>query len=170
MQSSTQQPVYLALAGAGERNTVHIYGKGLDIIPPQRPNGAGQDVFVDQAVGQPGFYMLSTANGIDTTQVALNQDKRESLLEFRDVKDLKNEWKGENVKWLSINDNGSIDKTDGSSFPLLFLEGRAAESYLKFIWNPSLQFVGLLIAWQGFRYLFGPIRQIAEQALYAGAG
>jgi Aerotolerance regulator N-terminal len=116
--AGAQQPVYLALAGAGERNTIHVYGKGMDVIPPQRPNGAGQDVFVDQAVGQPGFYTLSTPNGIDTTQVALNQDKHESLLEFRDINGLKTEWKGDNVKWLSIADNGSIDKTDSSSFPL----------------------------------------------------
>jgi len=115
--AGAQQPVYLALANVSERNTVHIYGKGMDIIPPQRPNGAGQDVFIDQAVQQPGFYMLSTPNGTDTTEVALNQDKRESQLDFRDIVALKKDWKGDNIKWLSVTDSGGIAVND-TSFPL----------------------------------------------------
>jgi Zn-dependent protease len=63
-----------------------------------------------------------------------------------------------------------LPSLDGSSFPLLFLRGQAAQAYLQFLWNPALRFIGLLIAWQGFRYLFEPIRRIAMQALYAGAG
>lgn len=115
--AGTQQPVHLALANVSERNTVHIFGKGMDIIPPQRPNGAGQDVFIDQAVQLPGFYALSTPNGIDTTDVALNQDKRESQLDFRDINALKKDWKGDNIKWLSITDSGGIEAND-TSFPL----------------------------------------------------
>ena len=63
-----------------------------------------------------------------------------------------------------------LPSLDGSSFPLLFLHGRAAQSYLEFLRNPSLRIIGLLLAWQGFQYLFGPIQRIAMQALYAGAG
>ncbi len=109
-----QQPVYLPLTNATERNTVHIYGKNTDIIPAQRANGAGLDIFIDQAVQQPGFYGLCQAGGGDTTQVALNQDKHESQLVFRDISALKSEWKGENIKWLNITDSGSIsDSEDG---------------------------------------------------------
>jgi hypothetical protein len=116
--AGAQQPVYLALANVTERNTVHLYGNGTDIIPPQRPDGAGLDVFVDQAVQQPGFYALS-APGNDTTQIALNQNKQESLLDFRDINALKSEWKGDNIKWLSISDSGRIAEDDsGGSFPL----------------------------------------------------
>ena len=109
------QPVYLTLANVAERNTVHIYGRNTDIIPPQRPDGAGIDVFIDQAVQQPGFYALSAPGG-DTTQVALNQDKNESRLDFRDIGALKKEWNGDNIKWLDITTAGNI--TDNSdTFP-----------------------------------------------------
>jgi Aerotolerance regulator N-terminal len=114
--AGTQQAVYLALTNVTERNTIHIYGKGMDIIPPQRPSGGGQDVFIDQAVQQPGFYTLSTPAGQDTTLVALNQNKSESQLDFRNIGALKNEWKGDNIKWLSITEGGSISASD-SGFP-----------------------------------------------------
>lgn len=134
--AGAQQPVYLPLSGASERNTVHITGKGLDIIPPQRPDGAGLDVFVDQVVQQPGFYTL-TATGADSTQVALNQDKSESLPDLKDIKSLSNEWKGDNIKWLNITDNGAVTgKEENGNFPLwkvcviLALIMLAAETYL----------------------------------------
>jgi hypothetical protein len=134
--AGTQQPVYLALANVSERNTVHIYGKGIDVIPPQRPNGAGLDIYIDQAIQQPGFFDLATTADGDTTQIALNQDKRESLLDFRDINALRSEWKGDNVKWLNITDSGSITDNDAGSFPLwkvcvfLALVMLAAETYL----------------------------------------
>ena len=134
--AGAQQPVYLTLANVSERNTVHVYGKGMDVIPPQRPNGAGLDIYLDQAVQQPGFYDLAPAGGGDTTRIALNQDKRESLLDFRDISALRSEWKADNVKWLSITDSGSITDNDAGSFPLwkvcvfLALVMLAAETYL----------------------------------------
>jgi len=135
IQAGSQQAVYLSLGDVSERNTVHIFGKGLDVIPPQRPDGPGLDVFVDQAVQQPGFYDLAPPAG-DTTKVAMNQDKHESLLDFRDISALKSEWKGDNIKWLSITDTGAISDTDSGSFPLwkvcviLALIMLAAETYL----------------------------------------
>lgn len=134
--AGSQQPVYLPLTNASERNTVHISGQGLDIIPPQRPNGAGLDVFIDQAVQQPGFYAL-TAAGTDTTKIAMNKDKSESQLEFRNINTLKSEWKGDNIKWLSITDNGGFTDTgNDGGFPLwkvcviLALIMLAAETFL----------------------------------------
>ena len=132
----TQQAVYLPLANASERNMVHVYGQGIDIIPSQRPDGAGLDVFIDQAVQQPGFYALSTAGGSDTTQIALNQNKSESLLNFRDITALKSDWKGDNIKWMSVNEGGGIADSGGSSWPLwkicvfLALLMLAAETFL----------------------------------------
>jgi hypothetical protein len=130
-----QQAVYLPLNNATERATVHIYGQGTDIIPAQRPNGAGLDVFVDQAVRQPGFYSLSQATGGDTTQIALNQDKRESQMDFKDIGALKSAWKGDNIKWLNITETGRIADTE-DSFPLwkicvfLAVAMLAVETYL----------------------------------------
>jgi hypothetical protein len=134
--AGTPDPVYLTLANASERNTVHAFGKEIDVIPPQRSNGAGLDVFVGQAVQQPGFYSLA-AVGSDTTQVALNLQKSESLPDFQEISTLQKEWKGENVKWMSITDSGTI-KGGGihADFPLwkvcviLALVMLAAETYL----------------------------------------
>lgn len=118
ISGGSQQAVYLPLVNASERNMMHLYGNGTDIIPPQRPDGAGLDIFIDQAVQQPGFYSLRPATGGDTTLVALNQDKAESQLDFRDINALKNEWKGDNIKWMSIGDGGTITDNGNNSFPL----------------------------------------------------
>ena len=42
----------------------------------QRTSGSGVEIYVDQVVQQPGFYMLA-AQGSDTVMVALNQDRKE---------------------------------------------------------------------------------------------
>ncbi len=132
--AGAQQAVYLPMANVTERNTVHIYARGVDIIPPQRPNGAGLDVFADQAIQQPGFYSLSSPGG-DSTRIALNQDKRESVMDFRDISVLKKDWKGDNIKWLNISDTGHISDSD-EPFPLwkvcviLALIMLAGETYL----------------------------------------
>jgi hypothetical protein len=134
--SGAQQPVYITQASTAGRDMLHILGKGMDIIPAQRPNGAGLDVFIDQAVQQPGFYALSSAAGGDTTQLALNQDKKESILQFRDIAALKSQWKGDNVKWMDITENGTITGDSKGNFPLwklcviLALVMLAAETFL----------------------------------------
>jgi len=111
-----QQPVYLPLNNADERNMVHLYGDGLDVIPPQRPSGAGLDVFLTQAVQQPGFYSLA-ANGNDTTTIALNQDPQESELILWNMSELKEGWKGANIHWMNPSSAAIAGKTT-SSFPL----------------------------------------------------
>ena len=90
---------------------------------------------MDQAVQQPGFYALG-APGNDTTQIALNQNKEESLLNFREINALKSEWRGDNIKWLSISDSGRIADSERRKLPLwkvcviLALAMLTAETYL----------------------------------------
>lgn len=134
--SGTQQPAYLPMDNAGERNMVHLYAPGLDAIPAQHPNGAGLDVFVDQAVQQAGFYTLHAA-GADTVQVALNASRSESALETWNINELKSQWKGGNVHWLEPGDAGKANAAPGiGNFPLwkvcaiLALAMLAAETYL----------------------------------------
>lgn len=62
-----------------------------------------------------------------------------------------------------------LPSLDGSSFPLLFLSGSAAQAYMQFMSIPALRIVGLVIAWKGFPYIYEPVRRIAVDALYLGA-
>jgi len=57
---------------------------------------------------------------------------------------------------------------DGASAPLLFLRGASAESWQKFIWSPGVQFLGFLVAYQGFGAVFRPILTAAVNLLYLG--
>ncbi len=116
--SGRQQAAFLPLADASERNMVHLYGEDLDAIPPQRTSGSGVEIYVDQVVQQPGFYTLA-AQGSDTVMVALNEDRKESQLDFWTMRALKNEWKGEGVTWLEPSEIGAAgDGAALGSFPL----------------------------------------------------
>lgn len=130
-----QQPVFLSLNNANERNMVHVYADGIDVIPPQRPSGAGLDVFLAQAIQQPGFYTLAAAAASDSTMVALNQDRIESQSTLWDLNKLQSTWKGNNIHWEKISAPISDNQWRGT-FPLwkvcviLALITLAAESYL----------------------------------------
>lgn len=114
-----QQPVYLPLNNADERNMIHLYAPGIDAIPPQRPSGAGLEVFADQVVNQAGFYTLATAQGADTATIALNQDRTESSLDLWNINNLKSEWKGEGIKWIDVSRAAAANSAvNAASFPL----------------------------------------------------
>lgn len=113
-----KQAAYLPLNKASERDMVHLYGPGTDIIPPQRPEGAGTDVYVDEAVQQPGFYTLAGKSG-DTTDIALNADRNESELDTWDIGSLRQQWKGDAINWVNIKDLGAVARDSGEDgFPL----------------------------------------------------
>lgn len=113
-----QTPVYLPMTNAGERNMLHLYAPGVDAIPPQRPSGAGVDVFLGNVVQQPGFYTLA-ATGADSTTVAVNADRRESDLRTWELAKLKSGWSGKNISWLDAATVGQDGSASGaSSFPL----------------------------------------------------
>ena len=112
------QPAYLPLGRADERNMVHLYGGGLDAVPPQRTSGAGLEVYIDRAVLQPGFYALA-AKGGDTTVVALNADRRESLLAAWSADELKQQWRSGQATWLDVAAaDAAGSRGNAGSFPL----------------------------------------------------
>lgn len=118
LTTGSAQPAYLPLSNTDERNMVHLYGNGLDVIPAQRTSGAGLDVFAGQAVKTAGFYTLA-APGSDTTEIALNTDRAESLLATWTPAALQNQWKGDHIKWLELKDTGAAEQAGGNgSFPL----------------------------------------------------
>jgi len=131
-----QQAIYLSLKHTGERNMVHLYKMGTDVIPPQRSTSAGLEIFPEAAVQQAGFYMLA-APGSDSTCIALNADNTEAASDVWDPAILKKQWKGTNIYWTDI-EHVVAGKTgeQGNSFPLwkvcviLALLMLAAETYL----------------------------------------
>jgi len=63
-----------------------------------------------------------------------------------------------------------VPPLDGSNIIMLFLSDRAAGRYNRFLAQPTIQIVGLIIAWQSFGAVFHPIHRIALNILYPGAG
>lgn len=118
LTAGRRQAAFLPMTGGGDRNMVHLYGNGLDAIPPQRPNGSGLDVFADAAVSQPGFYTLAAA-GADTTSVALNADRTESQTDVWDMAELKTAAKGTGITWLDATEAAAGGSRAGfAGFPL----------------------------------------------------
>lgn len=118
LTAGRRQAAYLPLVAADERKVVHLRGPGLDAIPPQRASGAGLDVFIDEAVQQPGFYSLTAGAG-DTAQVALNADRTESVLETWTPEELRSQWKGSKAEWLDAAQGWNDSRGSGlSGFPL----------------------------------------------------
>lgn len=130
------QPVYISMAQANERNVVHLYGNGVDVIPPQRPSGAGLDVFLNNVIHQSGYYSLA-AQGGDTVRIAMNPNKTESVLEYWSLSELKNNWKGQHIYWIDVVHSTPFSTvSSGVNFPLwkvcviLALLMLAVETYL----------------------------------------
>jgi Zn-dependent protease len=59
---------------------------------------------------------------------------------------------------------------DGSAVLTLFLSDRAAQRYNELLHNPSFAIFGLVIAWQVFGAVVGPLQVLAANLLYPGAG
>lgn len=112
-----RQSAFLPVVNAGERNMIHLYGTGVDIIPPQRAAAGGVDVFVDAAVQQPAFYRLAAAGG-DSAVIALNAGRAESLLETWDIKVLKKEWAGKEATWQTADEYSAVAGRSTGAFPL----------------------------------------------------
>lgn len=111
------QPAFVPVQG-GERNMIHLYGHGVDAIPPQRPAGTGVEIFADRALQQPGFYTLYAA-GSDSATIALNTDRSESVLQTWTPAQLKSQWSGNNIKWLETGDLATAKSgATLGSFPL----------------------------------------------------
>ena len=59
---------------------------------------------------------------------------------------------------------------DGSGIVPLFINREKAVSYLDFIHNTPLLFIGLFLAWELFGFIFDPIHNLFLNLLYPGAG
>ena len=58
---------------------------------------------------------------------------------------------------------------DGTAWMELLLNGEALDKYRQFISNPSTRFMGLLVAWIFFDFIFSPLHSVALSLLYFGS-
>ena len=61
-----------------------------------------------------------------------------------------------------------IPPLDGSGLIPFYLSDEKARKYLQFINNPSLSFLGIMIAWNVFDYIYAPIHLSVVNLLYLG--
>lgn len=61
-----------------------------------------------------------------------------------------------------------VPPLDGSGIVPLFLDAGTGRKYMTFIQNPSFGYLGLMIAWKAFDYLFSPLHLLAINLLYPG--
>jgi hypothetical protein len=129
-------PLFVPVAPASGRNLLHVRGPGIDAIPAQRANGAGVDVYLNEALQQPGFYTLS-AEGTEPVEIGVNGYAGESELSYRSMKELRQGWAGPDISWEDGSDaSGNLAPGQSESFPLwkvciiLALIWLAAETWL----------------------------------------
>lgn len=114
----SNQPAYLPLQQANERNMIRIIDGNRDAIPSQRTQGIGLNVYVDDVVTSAGYYPL-VADNTDTTTIAVNLDRAESDLSMADMSNLKSRWQIVDMQILDADDITSASNTTGwDGFPL----------------------------------------------------
>lgn len=136
LSAGSGQSAFLPTTNSNERNMIHLLGRGIDAIPPQRSAGGGTEVFVDAVVQSPGFYRLQAQSG-DSAIIALNGTREYSQLQFWDLDKLRTSWPDKNASWqlpgAAIDDAGKGNGLDlplwkvCAIFALILL---AAESYV----------------------------------------
>jgi hypothetical protein len=117
LTAGSQQAAFLPMRQSSEQNMVHLYGSGLDAIPPQRSRGGGLDVFVDAVVQTPGFYRLAAPNA-DTADIALNGTRSYSGLDLWKISELQSEWPDGSAQWLTASDAAAGAESTGGGLPL----------------------------------------------------
>lgn len=61
-----------------------------------------------------------------------------------------------------------IPPLDGSGLIPFFMDDERSRKYLQFVSNPSLSFLGIMIAWNIFDYIYAPIHLSVVNLLYLG--
>lgn len=84
-----------------DKTIYHLRKDDLDAIPEQRASGNKMLININNAVSHAGFYSLLLPDAADSTSIAINYDRSESLLEYWQMQDLKNSAKLKNAEWLT---------------------------------------------------------------------
>lgn len=118
INAGQKQAVFVNKVSGDERNLLHLKADGIDIIPAQKAEGMGVQVFAGAVAERFGFYNLS-ANDKDTNLIAVNMNRAESDLSVWSLSDLKKNWSGKDIKWQQADaENKALTATQQSAFPL----------------------------------------------------
>lgn len=112
-------PLWLPVSGADDRDVWHLSRAGYDAIPSQRPSGVGVELYLNNAVQEPGFYRLYSQASRDSVLVGFNARREESLLEYAAKADVERVLKPLPVRWLDDQNVGRQGwHNTGDPFPV----------------------------------------------------
>lgn len=74
------EPLWISSRHFEERAVWHARGGGAAFVPRQHLSGAGVNIYLGETAELPGFYQLHQEGNEDTFLVAVNVDRKESLL------------------------------------------------------------------------------------------
>jgi len=116
----SSNPVWISAANnAHKRSVWHLIAPSFDAVPVQNPSGTGTSIFVGQAATKTGFYVLKQEEGADSVWIALNADRRESLLDYASGSAIEQSLKPFKVHWIDEKDISRHGwKTSDQPFPL----------------------------------------------------
>jgi hypothetical protein len=118
INAGQKQPVFIQKASGDERNLVHLKAEGTDIIPAQKAEGMGVQVFAGAVAQRFGFYNLSSQDK-DTNLIAVNMNRSESDLTVWSLSTLKKNWNGKEMQWqVADAENKALTASQQSAFPL----------------------------------------------------
>lgn len=118
INAGQKQPVFIQKVSGDERNLVHLKAEGTDIIPAQKAEGMGVQVFAGAVAQRFGFYNLSSQDK-DTNLIAVNMNRSESDLTVWSLSTLKKNWNGKEMQWqVADAENKALTASQQSAFPL----------------------------------------------------
>lgn len=86
-----------------DKTIYHLLKNELDVIPEQQAVGNNMLINIDNAITQAGFYTLKLPQSNDTTSLAINYDRSESILTYWSLEELKKGSLLKNATWISGN-------------------------------------------------------------------
>ncbi|MFA6150280.1 MAG: BatA domain-containing protein [Chitinophagaceae bacterium] len=118
LSAGQKQAIYINQKAENERELLHIKSENLDVIPPQRAEGMGVQVFAGEVTQKAGFYTITSGKD-DSTIIGVNMNRNESNLAVWTQSELKKNWSGKDIKWqLADAENKALNAKQQSAFPL----------------------------------------------------
>lgn len=118
LSAGQKEPIFIDRRNEGEQNLLHLRGNGIDAIPAQKAEGMGIKIYPAALKLNSGFYNISN-NQLDSNIIAVNQNRKESVLAVWSLNELEKNWSGPQIKWQETDgEHLAIQANKISTFPL----------------------------------------------------